>query len=121
MNKEVKDYPLKIPNAVIIMSKAIQTTQDGTDSIVKAAAMIKSIVGTALMSSNPALAVIMNKVLSEFSYIRLLNGPLLIYPTIVLEGFGNMLLLPISIDNPFEKFHSEVYMSQPTICLTFSM
>jgi hypothetical protein len=115
MNREVKDYPLKIPNAVIIMSKAIQTTQDGTDSIVKAAAMIKSIVGTALMSSNPALAVIMNKVLSEFSYIRLLNGPVLIYPTIVLEGFGDMLLLPISIDNPFEKFTSK------SICPTNDM
>jgi len=114
-NKEFKDYPLKIPNAVIITSKVIKTTQDGTDSIVKAAAMIKSIVGTALMSSNPALAVIMNKVLSEFSYIRLLNGPLLIYPTIVLEGFGNMLLLPISIDNPFESFTAK------SICPTNEM
>lgn len=97
---------MKIPNAVVIMSKAIQTTQSGTDNIVAVAAMIKSIVGTALMSSSPALAVAINKVMSGFSYIRNLNGPILIYPSIVLEGFGQMNILPFDFDNPFDSWTS---------------
>lgn len=105
-NMEVKDYPLKIPNVVIISSKIIKTAQDGTDRIVAAEGVVKSIVATALMSASPAVAVIMNKVLSEFSYIRLLNGQILIYPLIVLEGFGNMNILPVSFDNPFELWTS---------------
>jgi putative cell wall-binding protein len=114
-NREFKDFPMRIPNAVVIISKAIQTTQTGTNNIVAVAAMIKSIVGTALMSSSPALAVVMNKVLSGFSYIRLLNGPILIYPSIVLEGFGEMNILPFEIDNPFKTWSSK------SICPTNDM
>ncbi len=90
----------------ITVSKIIPTSSSAKAA--ETAAVVMSSVTTTsvvvVMSASPPIAVILVKVLAHFFFIRLLNAPRLVYPSMILDATSDMNILPIPVKNYFKDW-----------------
>ena len=54
-----------------------------------------------LLAGVAAMALVINRILASYNYLKLLNGEYMTFPVIVLESFGDMNILPFNVPNLF--------------------
>ena len=103
------DYPIEVTGLVLISGGASQTAKSTGEAISAASSNIRAIANLAVSGANPGSAMALDKVLSEFFFLRFLEGPQIIYPTLVLTYASSPGSLPFSVGNPFADWaHNQV-------------
>jgi hypothetical protein len=84
--KAVAQFPIEIKDVVYNESstkKAITSLAEGASATTNYAAIVANIV---LIPFKGAMSVLLDYLLAEMLYLNLMNGPLLIYPSIILDA-----------------------------------
>ena len=103
------DYPIEVNRLVLISGGASQAAKSTGETISAASSSIRAIANLAVSGANPGSAMALDKVLSEFFFLRFLEGPQIIYPTLVLTYASSPGSLPFSVGNPFADWaHNQV-------------
>ena len=103
------DYPIEVNRLVLISGGASQTAKSTGEAISVASSSIRAIANLAVSGANPGSAMALDKVLSEFFFLRFLEGPQIVYPTLVLAYSSSPGSLPFSVGNPFAGWaHNQV-------------
>ena len=103
------DYPIEVNRLVLISGGASQAAKSTGETISAASSSIRAIANLAVSGANPGSAMALDKVLSEFFFLRFLEGPQIIYPTLVLTYASSPGSLPFSVGNPFAGWaHNQV-------------
>lgn len=101
-NRYYQSYPIRLSGISILANGAnAQKAADTTAATINAIRAASSLMS---MASSPATAIALDRVVSEFTYLQLLGGPQLTFPSLILEATLGMNLLPIDFGNPFEEW-----------------
>ena len=102
-------YPVTVPNvqcskpgsASAVTKAAAESTSASMSSVRSAANVVVSAAG------NPASSMALDKILSELFFVRLVDGPMLVYPHLVLYYASSTSTLPVSAGNPLEDWAAD--------------
>ena len=96
------DLPAIVPDQLLKERVASITETTTTVSNVAQAVLLGSTV--ALMSTNPAAAFVISQVISTFTLLSLLNGPMLRLPDAVFTSLMNVKLIDLGLQNGFDDY-----------------
>lgn len=95
-------FPIIIENVTYMTNKPGSYKNTGYH-ISNSPGSSKAIVNVALAGTNPAVSVLIDKIMSEFVYIELLNGPSMVFPNFILRNTFQNKYWPVDVGNPFKK------------------
>lgn len=95
------DYPFEVPDIFGVIDNPLLRTSGLTE--VLASTAIFSIVCIILMSSNPASAMLLDRLLTNVFYQRNLNGPMVVYPERSLRQLSDIEQFPFKTPDPIGK------------------
>jgi len=72
------------------------------------------------LTLRPSITLAVDRLLSKLTFMRLLNGPPMVYPSIVFDSFESVPVLPYGTGNPFYSFASKGKYCKTAEALTFA-
>ena len=109
-SEEFFAYPIKVQDVVIVddtvgTAKTLTSFSDMSSRFVEVGRSVSQLLTS---FSKPGAAVGLDRMVSEFLYLRLVDGPPMYYPNLVLESVSGSSMLPVNIGNPLIDSQSPI-------------
>lgn len=118
--KVFSEYPIVIDNLVILQESSTSILVKIADGLASACGVIRYMLTLFTLTLRPSITMAIDRLLSKLTFLRLLNGPPMVYPSIVLDSFESIPVLPYGVGNPFFTFASMGKYCKTAESLTFA-
>ena len=106
------EFPIVI-NHITLLTDEAGSLKSVAQQISHSAAPSRCIANIVLAGTNPAVSVLIDKIMSEFVYIELLNGPAMVFPDFILRHTFDKKYWPVDVSNPFLGFVGNEVCEKP--------
>jgi hypothetical protein len=94
-------YPIKVPDISFVSKKGATGAAGTAMTTINGGRMA---IGVAITFAGPAAANYLDNLMNTLYILKMLEGPMVSYPEAILDYSMDTTLIPISMDNPFEKW-----------------
>ena len=109
-NEKTPDYPIEAPFSFLVDSTS-ENLRGMVIGMQVALGAATSFMNVCMISFDGALSIVLDRLLMDLVYLKLVNGPVLVYPSIVLSFLSFNPVFGIPIPNLFETFLREPFCS----------
>jgi hypothetical protein len=105
-------WPIAVEGVVLTpaggVRGSLKTTRVLAESSSSAASVGRSVLSLVNAATNPTAATSLDRLISEFSYLRFIGGGKLNYPDTIFDTFSETGMLPFKIPNPFTQITTPI-------------
>jgi hypothetical protein len=110
------DFPITVPGVKAIGSAATKSVGFVIQKTMSQANNARAAATAVLITSNPALSVLLDRMFCDFTYLSLLGSQNLTYPNMIIQLIGGAQMMPFKIPNYFAQT-----VSDPSCVPTFEL
>ena len=118
--KVFDEYPIVIDNLVILSESSTSILVKISDGLASACGIVRYILTLFTLTLRPSLTIVLDRLLSKLTFLRLMNGPPMVYPSIVFDSFEAVPVLPYGTGNTFYSFASKGKYCKTAEALSFA-